>query len=94
MHISAHGHHTVAMKTDNSVEEDMIIIYITTISNNRRLIQNKNQLNSLLVESFRLRDYVTRAQWSVRDPVTLVTDLMGRELLKIGALAIKTHKEV
>ena len=62
MRIRAHGHHTVAMKTSNSVVEDTIILHITTISYNRRLIQHENQLNSPLAESFPLRDYVTYAQ--------------------------------
>ena len=32
MRICAHGHHTVTMKTSNSVVEDTIILHITTIS--------------------------------------------------------------
>ena len=62
MRIRAHGHHTVAMKTSNLVVEDTIFFHIMTISYNRRLIQHENQLNSLLAESFPLRDYVTYAQ--------------------------------
>ena len=76
MRIRAHGHHTVAMKTSNSVVEDTIII-ITMISYNIRLIQHENQLNPLLAESYPLCDYVTYTQSSARDPVILVTDLMG-----------------
>ena len=62
MLIRAHGHHITTVKTSNSVVEDTIILYITTISYNRQLIQHDNQLDSLLAESFPLRDYVTHAQ--------------------------------
>ena len=57
-----HGHYTATMKTSNSVVEDMIILHIMMIIYNRRLMQHENQLNSLLAESFPLRDYVTYAQ--------------------------------
>ena len=61
-HACAHRHHTVTMKTSNSVVEDMIIFFITMITYNRRLIQHENQLNSLLAEIFPWCDYVTHAQ--------------------------------
>ena len=77
MRIHAHGSHTIIEKTSNSAIEDTIILYITTICYNTQLIQLENQLNSFSAESFSLCDCVTYAQQSKRDPVILVTDLMG-----------------
>ena len=52
MRIRTHGHHTVTMKTSNSVVEDTIMLYIMMISYDRPLIQHKSQLDSFLAESF------------------------------------------
>ena len=56
MCMRAHVHHTVAMKTSYSVVQDMIILYITTISYDRQLMQYENQLLNL---KFLWHDYVT-----------------------------------
>jgi len=59
MCMRAHVHHTVAMQTSYSVVEDMIILYIMTISYDRQLIQYENQL---LNQKFLWHDYVTHVQ--------------------------------
>ena len=78
MCICAHGPHAMMKKTSNEVTEDTITLLIMIVDNRYNSKTTQFVVYNIVVgEKIFVHDYVTRVQWSVRDPVILVNNLVG-----------------